>query len=153
MLVSITGLIILVWVVFKTIKYLTSVNWKKTNAKIININIENKLEQIRSAVRESIYPVITYEYVVNNVTYQGHNPSFDMRNLFKETNSAFGGTTMIWESWKNDSIIEIFYNPRKPTESVIIRSLLPNRRNHYLALTVAGVLLVVIGALLEKFSA
>jgi len=152
MLVIITGLIVLVWVIFKTAKYLTSVNWQKINGKITNINTENKLEPIRFAVRESIYPIITYEYVVNSVTYQGHNASFDIRNLFKETNSAFGGTTMTWESWKNNSIIEIFYNHKQPAESVVIRSLLPKRRSHYLALTTTGVLLVIIGTLLELLS-
>ena len=153
MLVTITGLIVLVWVVFKTAKYLTSVNWNKINGKIININIENKLEPIRFAVRESIYPVITYEYVVNGVTYQSHNVSFDIRNLFKEKNNIFGDTTMTWESWENNSIVEVFYNPKHHAESVIIRTLQPKRKSHYLALTTTGVLLVVIGVFLEQLSA
>ena len=153
MLVIITGSLILIWVVFKTRKYLTSANWKKINSKIININIKNKLEPIRSAVRESIYPEITYEYVVNDVTYKGHNVSFDIRNLFKETNNTFGDTTVQWENWKKDSIIEIFYNPKYPAESVINRTLQPKRRSHYLALTITGALLIVIGTLLEQISA
>lgn len=153
MLLMITGTVLLVWVLLKTYKYFHASRWLSTNGNINSITISKAYDSIRFAKQESLYPVVSYEYQVDGKSYKGKIASFDIRNLFKETNTFSGNESMPWDHWSENSVISVFYNPKSPCQSVLIRSLLPKRKSHYLALTITGLLLIGIGTLLERVSA
>ena len=151
MLIIVIGLIILLWAWYKSSNYRKANNWLNVTGKLIEIEQATKVEPEVYNFRTYVFPVVKYEYLVNGELYEGNKVTFDKRNVFKEKVSyPTYERTMPWDSWREGVELDVFYNPKYPSESVLIRVLLPYRKSHYIALTVAGFLLVIIGVILES---
>ena len=52
---------------------------------------------------------------------------------------------LFWSKWSLGKTYPVYVNPANPQQAVLYRGLLPNRKSHYLALSIVGVLLIIIG--------
>ena len=153
MLVVLTGLLLILWVVYKTKDYIRSKNWPHTNGNITKLDLQTKIDAIHFYRRHSTYPVVEYEYSVNGKAFVGGNVTFDTRNIFKEKFTEHKYEKyMPWDSWTIGKEVVVFYNSKNPSESVLIKDLLPYRRSHYLALVITGLILLSIGFVIENIN-
>jgi len=92
-------------------------NWTNIKGKVVNISIESHIEIGRSDVNPPVFfPVITYEYIYNNLKYKSHKFSIiddDYKYIFEED---------VKKIIKNISLyseIVVFINPKDPSQALI----------------------------------
>jgi hypothetical protein len=118
-----------------------SKTWERVRANIVEIGIfEVKFPVLHSSLYvTSHFPALIYEYEVGHQKYQNrrlsfasdyvHNPELDewSSNRHHEMNELFS-------KWVEEQRLNIYYNPKKPKESVVIRKFHPARKVFFMTL-------------------
>ncbi|WP_439651641.1 DUF3592 domain-containing protein [Porticoccus litoralis] len=90
---------------------------------------------------EKVKPVVEYTYEVNNQKYTGSTISIEDRTLKVNSESK----TFPWPDFTLNQKCTVYINPANPSDTVLVNKILPYRISHYAALTITGVLLMLIG--------
>lgn len=132
------------------IKYGNIEGWALHKGNITSISEEEYLSPLSN--KRFVYPVISYEYSVNDKTCKSEIISVEKENIWKEALNEQGNEIHAYEKWwsglKNHYELSVFVNPKKPAESVLINQLRSVRQAHHLSLLSSGVLLGFIYILL-----
>jgi len=141
------GFSLIVWAIVNSWKYLKAKKWHKTQGKLIEVTHGSFQElNLYSSPTVFSYPSATYTYTINNKPYKNNIVTFERNNLFKIKNID----KSFWDEWKAGDNIEVYYNPSNHTESALVPNMSKKRRSHYLALVVAGLLIITVGLITTK---
>jgi len=128
------------------LKIFNTFKWIKIKAIPLNIKIESYIELGRSDVNPPVYyPYIRYIYIYNNNEYISDKYSIiedDYRYIFKDN---------VREMIKNISLnteIEIFVNPKIPSQSVIINKFSKELIFNHISYGILSIFLLIISAII-----
>jgi len=141
MILIILGIAILGWVIFKLASYHKLKAWDKVEGIITKSNSEPFKESQVYVYVTLIRPLIEYSYSFNGQEFKGNTISLEDHSLKANPNSQ----NLIWSKWVNNQTCSVYVNPNNPQMALLYRGIHPNRKNHYLALCAAGLLLIAIG--------
>ncbi len=142
MLLIILGIAIIVWVIFKLVPYHKLKAWNKVEGVITKSDSVPFKEPHVYINVTLIRPLIEYSYSFNGQDFKGHTISLEDHSLKEDSDSQ----NSIWSKWVKDQHCSVYVNPNNPQLALLYRDILPNRRNHYLALCTVGMLLIAIGS-------
>ena len=105
-----------------------SKHWLKYEADIKSLYISKRHIPVAYVNTTSYIPVITYKYTVNNQNYEGNQLSFnisidDDHTLSNDISSNDDDMNMDFSRWLDTKKVSIYYNPERPSQSVIYREL------------------------------
>jgi len=136
------GTLLILWGALKLRMYLNAKKWDKTHGILIEVS-EGEFKELNLYSTPTVftYPKAKYKYSVGNEEYFNNAVTFEKRNCFKYKD----GNNEFWNNWKEGENIDVFYNPSNPAESILIPYMSKNRRSHYLAIIISGLLLITVG--------
>ena len=141
MILIILGIAIFGWVIFKLAPYHKLKAWNKVEG-IITKSDSAPFKEPQVYVNVTlIRPLIEYSYNFKGQEFKGHTISLEDHSLKANPNSQ----NLIWSKWVKDQTCSVYVNPGNAQLSLLYRGLLPNRKNHYLALCAVAMLLIAIG--------
>ena len=91
------------------------------------------------------FPKPTYEYQVGAVQYIGHEVNHDIKSTWIGVEKPDQQIDFFCEV---SGLLTVHYNPKNPAKSVLEVALAPKRKSHYLAIAVAGILIIAISFVL-----
>ena len=115
--------------------------WGRTDGVLIDLYPGYAEEKIKYSSRKYVYPVAEYEYYVQDKKYVGTKISVERKNAWTLVDKV---SQSPWHQWVKGEKITVFFDPGNPTHAVLIPQLQPRRRSHLLALTLSGLLLVLV---------
>ena len=147
MALIITGGALIVWVYVATASYRAARRWCVIEGRIVEIEVEAFKKPVVYVVLDYLRPHVRYEYVVDGQSFINNRISFDRANVEVPDE----GQAKYWKEWNRGSAVNVFVNPNKPTETVLLPAPRRERSRHYRTVVLAGVLLIVVGACLEVY--
>lgn len=127
--------------------YIMASSWHKHPAIITSINEESVDIVHRYAPIKYYYPLISYQYDFDGQNYTSSRVSFEVENIWISAIDNWGmempETDKFWSHWQTGDSIDVFINPKRPDQSVLVRDLNSKRKSHYLAYVVAGIIIGV----------
>lgn len=130
------------------LRYYSSLkDWQRVDARILVI-LEKEIDEHENSIpTKYFYPEIEYEYTIENKLYVSNTVGHGIENYWVPEYDDSGwknkNEVKFWNSWKKNTMIQIFVNPNNPRISVIVNKLKSNRKSHYLAIFVSGILLLI----------
>ena len=128
--------------------YKSSSTWEKVSANILSIQEHCKKVVSEYSLIKYYYPKISYEYTYNKVKYESDTVCNNIENIWVCEVDNYGleikPEKRFWGTWKKNSNIEVYVNPSKPEESVVINTLNKYYKSHNLALIASGVLILMV---------
>ena len=143
MLLILIGFMLILWAIVHTRPYRVAKKWKQVDGVVLSSSIERHLEPAVYANLLFLHPHVKYKYEVDGAQYVGEKVSLEKRNELIPGDN----TDSYWDKWGPGENVVVYFNPLAPSESVLIPYLQSWRKSHYIALIVAGVLLMVVGFL------
>lgn len=95
------------------------------------------------------YPLAFFSYSYNEKEYKSNEYAFDYKSIWSTEQEAVED---IIKELETKEALNVFVNPKNPTEAVLNRQVSANRLSHYWALFVSGCILFGIGILLWIYS-
>ena len=90
-------------------------------------------------------PILMFHINIQLETrYKNDRVTFEIQNLLVDPETK----EKLWSTWSVNQKVPVYFNPDNNSESVIIRCLLTKRKNHYIALFLAGVLCIAVSVTL-----
>ena len=120
-------------------KLRASRHWIETGIVVHESKIASELDVIKYARLQYFYPCIEYSYTVDSICVKNSTVSFDKKGIWVDTETE---AERLLNALLRDK--KAFYNPAKPTESVMMREMSPKRRSHYKSMILAGLMLISI---------
>lgn len=123
------------------IKQYPSSSWKRTNARIIQIeklSIETRLQY--SHYTEE-FPYLNYSYTVNNKLYTNNRLSFHLEYSYNQPLTS--NINILFKQWLEENEVKIYYNQFNPEESVILRRFTKKQYCFYYLITTFHFLSVI----------
>lgn len=123
-------------------------SWVKINGVILSFEeLCKEVPDLYSTVKY-YYPKATYKYNYENQEYQSNSIGNNMKNIQVCKTDSYGVETKpekkFWSTWKENGNIEVYVNPKRPNESVIVNSMSKYFKLHNLALIISGILLLLV---------
>lgn len=110
------------------VNYYRSKKWIKVTAKIIELGIFQLKSPIAYSFSQatSYFPAIIYTYEVSKQSYNGRSLSFvsdyvHNDEIDENSSSQYHEMNALFLKWMTENKVHIFYNPRKPKQSVVFR--------------------------------
>lgn len=125
--------------------YARASKWPSVEATVLGVT-EDRIDVIMhyNALRH-FYPKIRYQYTFQGVEHISDRVSFQVEDIWVPEYDPWGIKTeekaKFWRNWKEGEKIAAYVNPRKPSESVLIRQAARRNRSQQVALIVGGVLI------------
>lgn len=142
MILIILGIAIIGWIIYKLTPYHKLKAWVKVEG-VITKSGSASFEESQVYVNVTlIRPSIEYRYSFNGQEFKGYRISLEDHSLKESQNLR----NPIWSKWVKDQACSVYVNPGNPQLALLYRGILPNRKNHYLALFTVGILLIAIGS-------
>lgn len=89
------------------------------------------------------YPAVEYRYRVGESSYDADVVAPDLRDVRLPTHNGWGDPNdpaeRPWHDWQAGGEVTVYYDPRDPRRSVLLREMTKPRRSHFHALIGAGV--------------
>lgn len=142
------GIALIIWAFARTSKYRTAKNWDRVEGIIVEARVEQVKVPAVYVYLDYLIPQVRYRYFVGDSGINGEAVSFERRNVMVEA----GSSDRYWSEWVAGRTVDVFVNPEEPTDAVLIPDLRPQRKSHYYALVLAGILLSAMGVLLTEFA-
>ncbi|OZB82166.1 MAG: hypothetical protein B7X28_03950 [Halothiobacillus sp. 13-55-253] len=95
------------------------------------------------------YPLAFFSYCYNEKEYKSNEYAFDYKSIWSTEQEAVKN---IIKELETREALNVFVNPKNPTEAVLNRQVSANRLSHYWALFASGCILFVIGIILWIYS-
>lgn len=113
---AIWGIIQFIRTIILIIKSEKTINWKKTKGVITHSVVIRKSGDRSMGFGPIYYPLIRFEYEVEEVKYESNNVYFGVKlsTLFRKKKSY-----RIASKYKIGQYINVFYNPNKQKEAVL----------------------------------
>lgn len=138
------GIGLMAWSVIHFAPYFRAREWPKTDALLRMVQIGRWEEPNQYGSTTYAYPVVEYEYEVNDRRYIGSSVSFEMRNVWELADDLLAQRAR-WAGWKTGDRLPVYFDQEHPEHSVLFPRLTPRRRSHYLAIFVSGILCIAVG--------
>ena len=121
-------------------------NWSLVTGKVIDFSIKNVLHYEDTGKTILFSPSIRYEYVVNDRNYTSNIISFDENSIkYKDKAELKKFITQLIHKEN----VNVYYNQKTPSKSVLTRSLSRDRYQHFNVLFISGVLMIIIEVLIK----
>ncbi len=138
------------------LEYRRQVYWKKTRARVDGIRECEQAVAIGKTSRLTYYyPQIEYAYVVDGTSYTGTLVSIEKENVwiaeFDDWGAPIPEHQRWWRSIQAGDEIQVYVNPYKPQQAVLVNSISRDRRSHHLALLIGGIILALVWLLLMAY--
>ena len=121
-------------------------DWLAVKAKILTIK-EDWIEE--KALYNSIkhyYPLIEYEYRVQDAVYRSDVVALDLKNIWVPEVDAWGtpitSDKKFWSNWKQGSEITVYVDTDNAERSVVDKNISPRVRRIYYILVFSGMVLM-----------
>jgi hypothetical protein len=145
MTLILTGIGFIGWVLFHILKYKSLKKWRVVDGIISNYGTETYEEAQVYSKAEMIRPIIQYTYEIEGQKYTGTKLTLEDYSLKSSPES----NSCSWPSFKQNQLHTIYVNPANPNNAVLFNKMLPYRVNHYAALSIVGIFLILLGAYLN----
>ena len=142
MLLILLGIGILLFVLIQIWRYRRLMNWRIVEGRITQFNIESFKQPQVYILAEKVRPAVVYSYEVDGDSYTGSKITLEDSSLISDPESKMHP----WPTLQSNLSHPVFIDPEDPNNSVLLRKMLPYRANHYAALAVTSMLLIIIGA-------
>lgn len=124
-------------------KYLIcSKRWVTVQAEVMSISIFEEDEPGAPCWIHYYVPNVEFEYQYNEIKYRSKKIALcpdDYRDVDRLVVEEF------LSQFPTGSYVDAYCNPDDATQAVLLVTILPKRRNHFLALMGAGILLMILG--------
>ena len=135
------GLLVICLGIFEMQSSLFAKNWHKTQGKILKSKVEPAVKggstnRGRNNVSVRFKILVEYSYVVSNQKYIGNRRNFSDSVLINEREAA----NKIVESLPVDGIVDVYYSPNNPEQSVLD----PSFQNGSVGLCIFGLVFVLL---------
>lgn len=130
------GIFLSIYAFFLYLRILKSKRWKEVDINIIYLGIKEKNFTWAFGEDVNYYPHVVYEYTVDGNLYRSSRISPDSqghKSLYKKEIDS-----LLSQIAKEKIAL---YNPNKPSQSVLMRSVSSKRYSHYVSLFFAGLLI------------
>jgi hypothetical protein len=124
-----------------------SKNWKQVSATVVSIDEAH--EEVAYSEYQKIkyfFPLIEYTYEFDGEKYTSNNVSFDIQNIWIPEVDSFGNKTnddqKSWSAWAVGSKIDVYVDPKRPSNSIVYKGLSKKRKSHIIALLLVGTILL-----------
>lgn len=138
------GIGLMAWSVIHLAPYFRARKWPKSEALLRTVQIGRWEEPNQYGSTTYAYPVVEYEYEVNDRRYVGSGVSFEMRNVWELADDLLVQRAH-WAGWKAGDRLPAYFDPEHPEHAVLFPRLTPRRRSHYSAIFVSGILCIAVG--------
>jgi hypothetical protein len=145
MILIILGLAFILWVVGKMWSCQKVKAWEEVKCTITKAETESFEEAQVNVVVTLLRPLIEYSYSYNGHDYSCNTISLEDKSLKASPEKS----NYFWYRWSQGETCIAYVNPKNPQQAILYRGLIPNRKSHYLSLTIVGILLISIGAWLQ----
>ena len=145
MILMLIGIGFIGWVLFHISKYRSLKKWRVVEGVINNYSTETYEESQVYVKVEMIRPIIQYTYEIEGQKYTGTKITLEDYSLKSPPDS----NSYSWPSFKQNQLHTIYVNPANPNNAVLINNILPYRVNHYAALSIVGIFLILLGVYLS----
>jgi len=135
------GALFIAWVLIQVARYAKVRSWHQAEGLITHSSNETFKQPEVFVVIEKVKPVVEYTYEVENQKYTGSAISIEDRTLKVNSESK----AYPWPNFTLNQKCTVYINPDNPSDAVLINTILPYRISHYAALSITGVLLMLIG--------
>lgn len=116
-------------------------SWPTVEGKLVTLVYGLDFEVGRYTKFQYRFPKPTYEYQVDGVQYLGNKVNHDIKSTWIAVEKPNQQPDFYC---KVDGLLTVHYNPKNPAKSILQVDLSRNRKSHYLAICVTGILLIVI---------
>ncbi|MBK9749222.1 MAG: DUF3592 domain-containing protein [Chloroflexi bacterium] len=99
-------------------KVRASKNWPATQGRVLMSYVDRRRSRSGSGTTTAFYPVVVYEYMVNGRRLQGNRVRFGA----DWGTSWTGPAQKIVDQYPTGALIEVFYDPERPEEAVLLRT-------------------------------
>lgn len=141
MLLILLGIGILLFVIIQIWRYRRLMSWRIVEGRITQFNLESFKQPQVYILAEKVRPVVVYSYEVDGDSYSGSKITIEDSSLISNPESKMHP----WPMLESNLSQPVYIDPEDPNNSVLLRKMLPYRANHYAAIAVTGVLLIIIG--------
>ena len=148
MLLILIGTGILLWVIFQIHRYRNLSNWHVVSGQINKYEIEQFKQPQVYIMANKIKPSVLYVYEIDGDCYEGSRITLEDYTLISDPESKNNQ----WPNFESNSDCTVYIDPKNPENSVLVQKILPYRRNHYLSLSIIGVLLILMGLYINHVS-
>lgn len=126
------------------INKLKASSWEKITAEILKINIIRIRVARRYGSTVEYFPVIEYRYEVDNKKYKSNRFSFESDynynfSLDPGTSNKYHPINKKFSKWIEEKKVEIYYNPKNPMQSVVIKDFHPLRNLFYIVFGIISI--------------
>jgi hypothetical protein len=116
--------------------------WPTVQGRVVTSEVvEDRYRDPTGKATIAFVPNVVYEYKVNGQTYNSRNV------IFGQTNYDYLVASRICEKFTVDATPDVYYNPAKPTESVLVPKSTEGMRS-----LVPGIFFIVAGILVGLFA-
>ena len=127
-------------------------SWKRKTANILNVNIIRIKVAYRFGSSIEYFPYIEYVFQVNNREYYSDKLSFESDynynfSLNEEISNRYHSMNNKFSKWIDENKVEIYYNPKDPTQSVVFRNFHPMRNIFYIFFGIISIITFVVSIL------
>ncbi|HKJ62761.1 MAG TPA: DUF3592 domain-containing protein [Hyphomicrobiales bacterium] len=131
-------------------------DWVKGTAILLEYKEMSEVIPGDESRTEYFFPLVWYEYRFNGEKHTGSQVSFEKENVWTANQTYWGGAQpesyKPWHAWEVGRIMDVYINPKKPEESVLMPTLSKARKSHHLAVTTAGAFVFILWILLVIYS-
>lgn len=114
-------------------------SWESDIGSVQKVSVEEEIHFEDTGKIILYYPKIQYKYTVKSKDYFSELISFDQSSIkYKDADELkdFLNTLISKNS------INVYYNPKKPSRSVVIRDLSKKRHQHFVVLFISGLIII-----------
>lgn len=153
-LVLLISLGLLTYGVYKLWTAHNRAHWPRVTATLKTVNEESYtvVESQYGPPRKYVFPVVEYEYELSGSKHQSNQVASDIKDIAVPEMDAWGqpspDSMMFWRSWAAGYTIPAYVNPENKDEAVLVPQLNRERRSHFIALIIGGLLLLAVWCVL-----
>lgn len=122
-----------------------SKSWKSTTAEIIEIGIFKVKVARRFGSTIEYFPAIIYKFKLDNKIYQNKNFSFESDYIYNyslnpNASNQYHDINKKFAQWVENKKLKIYYDPKNPNKSVVIKNFHPLRKFFYFFLSILALI-------------
>lgn len=142
---AVLGAAVLGWGLVPLVRYARLRAWRQVMGRLEAFELAHEYVSQRYSSLTYFYPDVRYRYQVGGKEYRSERVSLEKENVWVPEEAL---APPVWSRWQSGTDVVVFYDPARPAEAVLIRSLAWRRASHHLALVLGGALVCGLAAAL-----
>jgi hypothetical protein len=127
-------------------------HWQEGSAELLELEEQIvAVAEARGQKSRYRFPRALYRYTVDGSTHEHDRVALDERDAWVVEMNVWGDPTPAQAFWsrklKPGDSVQVFFDPDHPGQPVLTKAMSPMPRSHYLAMLLAGLLMIVFGLL------